>query len=420
MAIGYLMKKLVEEGITSFDKIAGSLQELKDLQNKDGLFSYDRYTESGSDSFATIINEFDQKKKDCILWCLNHYLALNRNPEVIARAQKTLAEFGTGCGTSAMSGGMSSLHKEIEKRVASMLGKEKVLLFPTGYTANLGAISALVGKNDLILFDHECHASIIDGCRLSGKQWLAFHHNDIKNLETKLARFKEKYENIFVLVESAYSMSGDLSPLKEIVALKSKYNFYLYVDEAHTFGLYGHEGRGYCYEQGVIDQVDFIMGTFSKATASVGGFIASKRKYCTLLQCYANSYIFQACLSPGDAAAILASLDVIRDNPEMIIDLHEKNRYFRTRLREIGFDLGQSQSPAVPIYVRSLEKLYPFSRELFEQGIFSVSVAYPAVKLTEGRLRFTVNLSHTKEHLDKTVGILEALGKKYALIPQAE
>ncbi|MDB5106303.1 MAG: 8-amino-7-oxononanoate synthase [Fibrobacteres bacterium] len=420
MAIGYVMKKLIQEGVTDFDKIADALQELKDLQNKEELFSYDRFTESGSDSKATVITQFSNQKKECILWCLNHYLGLNRNPNVIAKTKAVIEKFGTGCGTSAMSGGMSSLHKEIETRVKTMLGKERVILFPTGYSANLGALSAIPGKNDLILFDHESHASIIDGCRLSGKQWLAFHHNDVENLEAKLKRAQGKYENILVVVESAYSMSGDLCPIKEIVALKKKYPFYLYVDEAHTFGFYGENGRGYCQENGVAEDVDFIMSTLSKSTASIGGFIATKEKYCTLLQCYAGSYLFQACISPGDAAAVLASLDEIETNPGLIRDLHAKSAYFRKNLLESGFDLGRSQSPIVPIYVPELKSLYAFGREIFDNGIFSVSVAYPAVKLTEGRLRFIVNTSHTYQQIDRTLEVLKKVGSKYGIISQKD
>ncbi len=416
MAIGHIMKKLIEEGITDFDKVADTLQQLKDLQNQEGLWPYDRYTESGSDSEASVITEATQEKQDCIVWCLNHYLAMNRNPRVIQRAKEALEKFGTGCGTSAISGGMNSLHKALEVRIAKMLNKEKAILFPTGYTANLGAISAIVGKNDLILFDHESHASIIDGSTFSGKKWLAFHHNDVENLEAKLARYIPKYENIFVMIESAYSMSGDLAPIKEIAALKKKYKFILYVDEAHTFGMYGPNGSGYCVEQGVEDEVDFIMSTLSKSTASVGGFIATKRKYCTLMQAYSRPYIFQACLSPAAAAAALASLDEISENPSILEILHTKTAFFRGRLKEIGFDLGASQSPAVPFYVKDPKILLNISKELYENGIFSVSVAYPAVPIDKGRIRFTVNLSHTQDHLEKTIRILEKLGKKYHLI----
>lgn len=416
MVIGNVMRKLIEAGVTDFDEIAGAMQNLKDFQNQEGLYSNDRYTERGSDSQAVVITEDGGTKRECILWCVNHYLGLNRNPKVIAKSQEIVKEYGTGAGTSAMSGGMNSLHKEIEARINAMVGKERTMLFPTGYSANLGAISAIPGKNDLILFDHQSHASIIDGCKLSGKQWLAFKHNNVADLEAKLERMKGKYQNILVVVESAYSMSGDLAPLKEICALKRKHKFYLYVDEAHSFGFYGNGGRGYCQQQGVTDDVDFIMSTLSKATASIGGFVATKQKYCTLMSWHANSYIFQACISPADAGAILASLDEIRDNPNLITGLHEKTAYLRRNLLDAGFDLGTSESPIIPIYVRDPKTLFSFGRSLYRDGVFSVTIAFPAVKLSEGRLRFIINASHTYPQIDKTLEILKDNARKLGII----
>jgi len=417
MSMGNIMRKMIDDGITDFDQIAETMQRLKDAQNKDGLYSNDRFTETGSNSHATVITEYGREQRECILWCVNHYLGLNRHPRVIEKSMEAVAKFGTGSGTSAMSGGMSSLHKQIEERISGMVGKERTLLFPTGYSANLGAISAMPGKKDLILFDHQSHASIIDGCRLSGKQWLAFKHNQVDDLEAKLERAQGKYENILVIVESAYSMSGDLCPIREIVALKKKFKFYLYVDEAHTFGLYGEGGRGYCHAMGVTEEVDFIMSTLSKATASIGGFVATKRKYCSLMSWHSNSYVFQACLPPGDAAAILASLDEIESDPALIRDLHDKTAYFRGHLRKLGFDTGSSESPIIPLYVRDIPTLFAFSKSLYEGGIFSVTIVFPAVKRTEGRLRFIVNASHTYEQIDRTLEVLQNVARKLGIIP---
>lgn len=417
MSIGYALRELADQGVTDLGRAADALQQLKDLQNREGVFPYDRFTEHGSSAEAVILNEHEPSSRPCILWCVNHYLGLNRNPRVLEKTGKILAEFGTGSGTSAVSGGMSSLHKKIESRIGEMLGKEKVLLFPTGYTANLGALSSLPGKNDLILFDHECHASIIDGCRLSGRKWLAFRHNDLANLEAKLVEMRGKFENILVVVESAYSMSGDLSPIREIVELKKKHGFYLYVDEAHTFGFYGEGGRGYCFEQGVLEDVDFFMSTLSKATASLGGFIAAKRKFCTILQCSSNPYLFQACITPADAAAVLACLDEIQMDPAHASTLHGNAAYFRKGLTGAGFDLGTSRSPIIPIYVRDSTTLQAFGKDLYERGIFSVSVGFPAVKLNQGRVRFIVNASHTRDQIDRTLSVLTEAGRKYGLIP---
>lgn len=420
MIIRQIPKLLEDQGITDIAQIADHMHALKTMQNQADLWSYDRYTESGNASIANVITEFTQEKRECILWCLNNYLGLNRNPRIVESAKKTVSAFGTGSGTPAGSGGMSSLHKEVQNRISRLLGRERTLLFSTGYTTNLGALSAIPGKNDLVIMDQESHASMFDGVRLSGKEWQAFRHNNPANLEEKLKRAQGKYENIIVAVESAYSMSGDLCPIREIVTLKSKYKFYLYVDEAHTFGFYGEGGRGYCYEQGVLDEVDFLMSTLSKSIPSIGGFVSAKEKFCTYIQCMANSYIFQTCMPPVDAGTIIASLDEIQANPGLAASLHEKNAYFRGKLGELGLDLRNSRSPIIPVYIPKLDILFKCSKELYQRGIFSVAVIYPAVKLTEGRLRFTLTAAHTLEQIDRTVEELARLDGMYGIAQKAE
>ena len=402
--------------VHDFEQVSEALYWQKLRQSQEGLYSQDRFTAGGSNTESDVISPLTGKSQHCILWGINHYLGLNRDPYVIGQAQRAIGTYGTGCGTSALSGGMSDLHKEVENRIANLVGKERVLLFPTGYTTNLGVLSALPGKNDFFLFDRESHASIIDGIKLSGRKFASFRHNSLVDLEHKLEKYSATYENIIVVVESAYSMSGDLAPLREIVRLKERYKFYLYVDEAHTFGFYGKDGSGYCQELGIADRIDFLMSTLSKATASVGGFVACDAKYVPLLEWSANSYIFQACLPPGDAASILAALDRIASDPGLSQQLHEKNSYFRRQLTMLGFDLGTSRSPIVPIYIRDPQMLLEFNRELFEAGVFSVSIVYPAVKATEGRIRFIVNAAHSYDQIDRTVAVLKALGLKYRLI----
>lgn len=416
MPLALLKKQLNAEGIHSFEAIADALYGQKQRQAELGVYSQNRYTQTGSGCEAVVISPDTGQAVNSILWCINHYTGLNRHPRVIQRVTEAVQKYGTGSGTSALSGGMSSLHKEVETRLAGLIGKERALLFPTGYTTNLGVLSALPGKNDLVLFDREAHASIIDGVKLSGRKFASFHHNSVTDLERKLKRYRDRYENVLVVVESAYSMSGDLAPLMEIVELKRRYGFHLYVDEAHTFGFYGDCGAGYCQQLGLVDEVDFIMSTLSKATASIGGFVACHEKYIPLLEWSAHSFLFQACLPPGDAAAILASLDELATNPGLIASLHEKNAYMRQRLTAIGFDLGTSQSPIIPIFIEDSEQLLRFNKDLFEQGIFSVSVVYPAVKPTEGRIRLILNASHTYDQIDRTVDTLKVLGEEHGLI----
>jgi glycine C-acetyltransferase len=413
--IGLLKKMLIDKGITDVRQIAEHMHRLKKMQEEAGLFySYDGYTEQGSAHRAVVHD--GRHQRECIMWSINHYLGLNRNERVIRAAQEALARFGSGCGTSAMSGGMSSLHKQIEQRIARLIGKDGVMLFPTGFTTNSGVIAGLVSKRDLLLSDAENHASIVDGCRASRAQILPFSHNDVADLEDKLSRYRDQFENVFVIVESAYSMSGDLAPLREIVALKKRYGFFLYVDEAHTFGFYGERGSGYCHELGVADDVDFIMSTFSKATASVGGFVAMDAKYKTLLTWNARPYLFQACFTPADAAAILAALDEIEGNPEHARRLHENNATFRTLLRSEGFDLRASKSPVVPVYIEDMDKLLKVTTGLFERGVFTIAVIFPAVGPTEGRLRFIVSAAHTKDEIEQTVATLRDVCREHGVI----
>lgn len=414
-SMGEVLASLKKSKVTNIDERASLIQGFIDRANQGAGYEYDRYMELGAGSFGNVVTEHDGSKKECILWCVNHYLSLNRNLRVIERAAEELHRFGTGCGTSAASCGMSSLHKQIEQRVASLVGKEQAILYPTGFTANLAAISYLAGKDDLIIFDRESHASLINGLKLAEAKWLSFKHNNVRDLALKLHKYRNSYQNIFVVVEAAYSMSGDLAPLKEIIALKQSCDFYLYVDEAHSFGIYGDQGQGYCFEQGVSDQVDFIMATLSKATASIGGFVAARKEYCSLLK-WSDPYVFQACIPPADAAVILASLDEIETHPELISELHAKNRYMRELLVGRGFNLGASQSPIIPIFIEDHRKLQLVVRELYQEGIYSTPICFPAVKVDEGRIRLILNAAHTREHIHATVDALERICRQHQLI----
>lgn len=415
---GTLLMKLRQGGESDIDIISEKMDYLRQRQLEEGIFSFDSFTTRGSDAASPMVTRTGEAPRDCVIWSINHYLGLNRHPYVISRVLEAVKQFGTGCGTSAISGGMNALHREIEAKLSSWLGKDGIILFPTGFTANMGALAALCQADDHVLIDSESHASIRDGVRLSrARQWISFTHNSMVDLEEKLRTSQQECRGkIFVVVESAYSMSGDICPLHELVALKQKYDFLLFVDEAHSFGLYGESGRGLCHQENLIDQVDFITSTFSKATASIGGFVATDRKYVSYLQWSSNAYAFQACFSPADAAATLASMVVMEREPEIAFQLHQKNAYMRRNLRAAGFDLGNSESPIIPVYVPDTEKLLKICFELFKQGVFSVPVSHPMVKLHEGRIRFIVNARHTYEQIDKTVALLTQLAHKYELL----
>ncbi|AJY13047.1 aminotransferase class I/II-fold pyridoxal phosphate-dependent enzyme [Burkholderia dolosa] len=414
---GTLMMHLKRSGIRDVDIITEQMDALRQKQLREGIYSFDSFSCLGSDASSPIATSLNETPHDCSIWSTNLYLGLNRHPKVIEEVVGAVRRMGTGCGTSAISGGMNVLHRKIEAKLQHWLGKESVMLFPTGFTANMGALAALCQEDDHVLIDDESHASIRDGIRLSpARRWISFRHNSVEDLQRKLEISQRECKGkIVVIVESAYSMSGDICPLAEVVALKQRYDFLLFVDEAHSFGIYGDGGRGLCHQEGVTAQVDFIASTFSKATASIGGFVAMERRFASYFQWSANAYAFQACFTPADAAAVLAALEVIETEPGIARELHEKNRYMRSRLQRIGFDLRHSQTPIVPIYIPDTKKLLRICFDLYKNGVFSVPVAYPMVAENDGRIRFIVNVRHTREQIDHTVDLLGELASKHGL-----
>jgi len=412
--IGFIAKKASMDKSLDIKKRSEIVYALKEFQTKKEVYPYDRYIKEASNNVGVILNRTDSIKsnKKHYVWNLNHYLGLNRNPEVIKFSQECIRRYGTGAGTSMVAGGMNEIHRKIEQFFSKYWGKEESIIFPTGYTANLGAISALVGSDDLVLIDKECHASIIDGVKLSKAQLLPFRHNDPEDLEKKLKKYSGSYNTVLVVIESVYSMSGEEAPVEVIAKLKSKYNFLLYVDEAHSFGFYGAQGRGLCYDRGCIDDVDVMMTTLSKSTGAAGGIISCSKELATYIQVKSSPYLFQACLSPGDAGAVYKALEIItRDSTYQDI-LWRNTNHFRGKLLEKGFDCRNSTSPIVPIYMSDPNKLSLMCKDIYENGIFTNWVAYPVVGLNEGRLRFIVTANHTKEDINNTVDILYNSYKK--------
>ena len=415
--IGKLVRSLKAGEIKSIDKIAHLVYMGIAAQERDGIFPYNRYMKNGSGVVSAVVSNNRTERKDCIVWSSNHYLGLNRHPDVINYAVKILQENGTGCGTSAVSGGFSSVHKELERELASLCGKPEAVLFATGYTTNLGTISSLAGKGDLILIDRDIHASIIDGSIMSKADLRIFKHNDPYHLEKLLKSAREKkYNNIFVITESVFSMTGEEAPLLDYCRLKEKYGFLLYVDEAHSFGFYGNKGAGFCDHIGCSGKVDFFMSTLSKATASVGGFIGSEKHYCSYLRVNSNPYLFQACLTPVDAAVTVAALKVIRTDGSIAKRLWNNTRLFRRLLVERGFFVGKGTSPIVPLFVSDEAKLSVLCKRLFENNIFTNWVSYPVVPRKKGRLRFLVTASHTEEQIGRTVSVLTKLSDEIGII----
>lgn len=416
--IGYTYIEEFKKDHHDLRRFAAAFAARRVALEQDDAYSYDRFIAGGSDAAGLVGSDANSASRRYI-WGTNHYLGLNRHPAVIAAAVEATITYGTGAGTSSVSGGRCALHVELEDFLRDFYQKPGVVLYSTGYTANLGLLSTIVQKNDLVLSDQENHASIIDGLRLNRCQKLTFDHNSLPSLRERLEATRGKHTNTFVVVESVYSMSGDLAPLRELVDLKREFGFLLYVDEAHAFGLYGAGGRGLCDEMGVLDEVDFLVSTFSKSTASIGGFCVFGDGMRTFITLRSSSYLFQASFPPAAAATILASLRLFSKDDSFASSLHEKSYYMRDRLTEAGFDLGTSQSPIIPIYVTDVSQLYNFEQELYRRGVFAVSVTYPAVKPTEGRIRLIVNDAHSYADIDATVDVLSEIGSAYGVVRDA-
>lgn len=414
--IGKMMRS-DDDDMADLDKKAILAHFAVGAQNKKGVFPYNRFVKSGSRPFASIVSPDEEVEKDCIVWCSNHYLGFNRDPETIKAAHAALDEYGTGCGTSAVSGGFSAIHKELEAVISKMVGKPETVLYSTGFTTNLGALGCLAGKGDVILIDRDSHASIIDGAKMSGAELRVYKHNDPAHLEEILKKIdRKKHKNVFVVTETVFSMSGEEAPLAEYCSLRKKYGFYLYVDEAHAFGFYGKKGAGLTEHLSLTNEVDFIMSTLSKATASIGGFVSADKHYCSYLRINSNPYLFQASIPPADAAVVLSALRGIAADRSRVERLWSNTKLMRSLLKESGFNVGNSKSPIVPLYVADETKLALLCKGLFWEGIFTNWVSYPVVSKNQGRLRFVVTASHTEEQIRKTVNVLLDLGRKTGII----
>ncbi|ESP90559.1 amino acid adenylation domain-containing protein [Pseudoalteromonas luteoviolacea] len=367
---------------------------------------YGKVLHTGSASRGLIGDSYNDEQRESIIWSTNLYFGFNRDPQVIAQASDALQTYGTGMGISAAATGMTGQHVEFEKEFAKLVGKDSACLFPTGYTANLGAISGILGANDVVVIDQLCHASIVDGARLSGATIRTFKHNDKDDLASVLEQEQSPYRTTLVVLESVYSMGEGIAPVAEIVKTAKQHGALVLVDEAHSFGFYGERGAGVCAQQGVSDQVDFIMTTLSKAMGSIGGVIAASEKHVNLLKSASRAYIFQASISPADIAAALASLRILQSDDAMRAQLWDRTRYMRNKFKQAGFDLGTGDGPIVTPHFGDKDKLYAIVQSLYQRGVQTLAVTYPIVEKGRGRLRFICSASHTYEDIDYTVNAL--------------
>ena len=336
----------------------------------------------------------------------NAYTGLTGDPRVEAAAKAAIDQYGTGCAGSRFLNGTLDIHVKLEKELAAFEHKDDALCFSTGFTVNSGVLSVICGREDYIICDDRDHASIVDGRRLSFATCLKYKHNDMEDLEKQLQKCRPESIKLIV-VDGVFSMEGDLAKLPEIVALKKKYNASIMVDEAHGLGVFGKEGRGVCDHFGVTDDVDLIMGTFSKSLASIGGFIASDSDTINYLRHTCRTYIFSASNTPAATAAAMEALHIIRREPERIERLWDVTHYALKRFREEGFEIGETESPIIPLYVRDVEKTFLVTKLAFDAGVFINPVIPPACAPQDTLVRFALMATHTKEQVERGVQALK-------------
>nr|WP_321378086.1 aminotransferase class I/II-fold pyridoxal phosphate-dependent enzyme [uncultured Bacteroides sp.] len=374
-----------------------------------GVYPYFRCIESEQNT------EVIMSGKKVLMFGSNSYLGLTNHPKVIEAAVEASRKYGTGCAGSRFLNGTLDIHLELEKELAEFVGKEDAIIYSTGFQVNLGVVSCVTGREDYIICDERDHASIVDGRRLSFSQTLKFKHNDMASLEKELQKCKPDKIKLIV-VDGVFSMEGDVANLPEIVRLAKQYDANIMVDEAHGLGVLGNHGRGTCDHFGLTKDVDLIMGTFSKSLAAIGGFIAADESIINYLRHNSRSYMFSASNTPAATAAARAALQIMKSEPERIDHLWDITNYSLKCFRDLGFEIGNTSTPIIPLYVRDIEKTFMVTKMLFDEGVFVNPVIPPACAPEDTLIRFSLMATHSKEQIDIAVNKLEKCFKALDII----
>lgn len=382
--------------------------EAKEVQSA-GYYPYFQPIDSASETEVYI----DGKKM--IMIGSNNYLGLTTHPKVKEAAIKAIEKYGVGCTGSRFLNGTLDIHEELEARLAKFMKREAALVFSTGFQTNLGTISALVGKNDTIFMDRGDHASIVDGCRLSYGKLVKFKHNDMADLRRLLNANNNNYGKLIV-VDGVFSMEGDIVNLPEMMELAKEFNCTTMVDDAHSIGVLGENGRGTTEHFGLEEEVDIVMGTFSKSFASIGGFIVGDEAIIHFVKHFSRPLIFSASPPPASVATCLASLDIIEKEPERRVRLWEITRYMHQEFKSLGFDIGSTQTPIIPIVIGDDMKTFQFWKELHQNGLFTNPIVSPAVSPGGALIRTSYTAIHTDEQLERVLEVFKKVGTKYGLI----
>lgn len=390
-----------------FEKCPKIFEQTQELR-ENGYYFFFRRIESPQDSEVIVDG------KHLIMVGSNNYLGLTNHPRVKEAAVKAIEKYGSGCAGSRFLNGNLEIHEELEMKLAQFFRKEAALVFATGYQTNLGAISALVGRNDVAILDKYNHASIIDGCRLSFGEVKRFRHNDAKDLERILEGIGNKGK--LIIVDGVFSMEGDIADLPSIIRLAKSYGARVMLDDAHAVGVLGKGGRGTPEHFDLEDEVDLTMGTYSKSLAGIGGFVAGSKEVIDFIKHTGRSMIFSASLAPSLVASVSAALDIIEEEPELRSRLWENTRKMLREYKTLGFDTGMSETPVIPIIIGDRLRVYEMCKLLSENGVFVNPVISPAVPPGREMLRTSYMATHSEEQLDRVLSAFEKVGKQMGLI----
>jgi len=390
-----------------FDKV-NQFKEA-DFARKKGIYPYFRVIESEQDT------EVKMNGQDMLMLGSNSYLGLTNNSHVIESAQKATRQYGTGCAGSRFLNGTLDIHIKLEKRLADLVGQEAALVFASGYQANVGTISAIAsGSDDVIITDKLDHASIVDGLGLARGKFSRYKHSDMDHLETKLKKYKNNPK--VIITDGIFSMDGDIAKLDDIVNLAKKYDSRVYVDDAHSIGVLNEDGGGTAKYFGLENEVDLVMGTFSKSLASVGGFIAGSSKVIDYIKHHARSLIFSASLPPGSAGAVMGALDIMEKEPERIEKLWDNTEYMLKGFQEMGYNTGDSETPIIPLIIGDMNTTFKLWKMLQKNGIFINPSVPPAVPKGSSLIRTSFMATHTKEQLQMALNKFKEAGEKLGII----
>lgn len=387
------------------------LQEnLQELKSK-GLYNEIDPLESANGPVITI------KGKELINLSSNNYLGLATDERLIEAAIEGTRKYGVGAGAVRTINGTLDIHLKLEEKLAEFKHTEAVIAYQSGFNCNMAAISAVMDKNDAILSDALNHASIIDGCRLSKAKIIAYQHSDMDDLRAKAKEAKESglYNKIMVITDGVFSMDGDIAKLPEIVKIAEEFDLITYVDDAHGSGVLGN-GAGTVKHFGLSDKIDFQIGTLSKAIGVVGGYVAGKKELIDWLKVRSRPFLFSTAVTPGDIAATIKSLEILMNSTELQERLWDNGNYLKKGLQQLGFNIGNSETPITPCIIGEETKTQEFSKRLYAEGVYAKAIVFPTVPMGTGRIRNMPTAAHTKEMLDRALSIYEKIGKEMAVI----